>query len=123
MQREFMRFIIAGFGCFLFEIAILYALTDLLGVYYLFSTGVAFVLLVMVNYVLCVSWVFHGARRRSLRAKLIFIGSSVAGLFLNQVSMWFMVEFLGLYYMIAKILTTGIVTTWNYVMKRLALAY
>ena len=121
MQREFVRFVIAGSGCFLLELVILYALTDLLGMYYLFSAGIAFVLSVIVNYILCVSWVFQGSKKRSLMAKIIFVGSSLAGLLINQVSMWFLVEIIGLYYLMAKILATGIVTVCNYVMKRLAL--
>ena len=52
----------------------------------------------------------------------MFVGSSVVGLFLNQVCMYVFVEWLSMYYMIAKLFDTGIVTVWNYVMKKKAIA-
>ena len=48
--------------------------------------------------------------------------SSIAGLFLNQLCMYVFVDFCGVYYMVAKLGATAIVTVWNYVMKRRALA-
>ncbi len=42
------------------------------------------------------------------------------GLGLNQLCMWFFVDVAGLYYMIAKIFATAIVTIWNYITKRKA---
>ena len=35
--------------------------------------------------------------------------------------MWALVDGLGVYYMVAKLFATGVVTVWNYVMKRRAI--
>ena len=56
-----------------------------------------------------------------LYSAAIFIGSSVAGLGLNQLCMWFFVEIIFWHYMLAKLGATVIVTIWNYVMKRKAI--
>ena len=121
MTQQFIRFVIAGGGCFLFELAVLYILTEYCGLHYLISAGIAFTLSVIVNYILCVKWVFHAAKQKSIYATAIFFGSSVFGLAINQFAMWLLVDVIGLYYMMAKIVATGIVTIWNYVMKRYAL--
>ena len=120
MKREIFRFIIAGGGSFVVELAVLYSLTEFVGINYLISAAWAFTISVIVNYFLCAYWVFE-TKKRSLTVTLIFIATSVIGLGINQLCMWFFVEFIGLYYMVAKICSTAVVTIWNFITKRLAL--
>ena len=101
---------------------ILFALTDFFGVHYLYSAGISFTVSVIFNYWLCVVYVFKGAKKQTPKQATIFIGSSIIGLGLNQLCMWFFVEIIFLHYMIAKLGATVIVTLWNYVMKRKAIA-
>ena len=77
-------------------------------------------LAVLVNYWLCIVFVFKDAQVQHLQQKVLFIGSSVVGLGINQFCMWFLVEFMMLHYMVAKVFSTIVVTLWNYVMKRKA---
>jgi len=72
------------------------------------------------TYWLCVVYVFKGAKKQNRKQATLFIGSSIIGLGLNQLCMWLFVELAGMYYMLAKIFATAIVTVWNYVMKRKA---
>ncbi len=118
---EIVRFCFVGGLSLLVDCAILFALTDFAGVHYLYSAAVSFTASVIFNYWLCVKYVFRNARRQTPRQAAIFIGSSVAGLGLNQLCMWFFVEMAGWHYMLAKLGATVIVTLWNYVMKRKAI--
>ena len=104
--HEILRFLLVGGGCFLLDYSLLYVLTEYAGLYYLLSSGISF---------------FHGASAETRRAKVLFFGSSIAGLVLNQLLMWVLVDGLSVYYMLAKIIAAGIVTVWNYVLKRRAL--
>ena len=119
---EIVRFCLVGGLSLLVDCAILFALTDFAGVHYLYSAAVSFTASVIFNYWLCVKYVFRNARRQTPRQAAIFIGSSVAGLGLNQLCMWFFVEVAGWHYMLAKLGATVIVTLWNYVMKRKAIS-
>ena len=98
---EVLRFVLVGGACFLLDYGLLYVLTAHLGVYYL----------------VCV---FRGAAAQTHRAKMLFFGSSIAGLGLNQLLMWSLVDLLHIHYMIAKLIAAGIVMLWNYVLKRRA---
>ena len=120
MKKEIFRFLIAGGGCFAFELLVLYLLTEFVGFNYLMSAAISFTLSVIINYILCAYWVFE-TKKRSLNTTIIFIATSVIGLGINQLCMWIFVEFFGIYYMIAKIFATVIVTIWNFITKRLAL--
>lgn len=117
---EFFRFCIVGGLTFLVDYGLLFLLTDVLGIHYLWSSAWAFMVAVIVNYYLCVSFVFRQAARSPAR-QLVFVGSSLAGLGINQLCMWLLVDKLALHYMLAKIVATGVVMIWNYVMKRMAL--
>ncbi len=119
---EILRFLIAGGSCFILELAVLYILTEFVGFNYLISAAVAFTLAVAINYFLCAYWVF-ATKNRSITTKFIFIATSVIGLGINQLCMWLFVEFCGIYYMLAKIFATAIVTIWNFITKRLALTH
>ena len=92
------------------------------GIPYLWSSGISFTSSVFVNYWLCVIYVFRGAGEQTARQKVLFFGSSIAGLVLNQICMFIFVDICGIYYMLAKLGATAIVTVWNYVMKRRAIA-
>lgn len=117
---EFIRFCVVGGLSLIVDCAILYGLTDFCGVHYLYSAAISFTVSVIFNYWLCVKYVFKNARHQTPRQATIFIGSSVVGLGLNQLCMWFFVEIILLHYMIAKLGATVIVTIWNYIMKRKA---
>lgn len=114
---EVFRFLLVGGGCFILEYVLLYSLTEFAGVPYLISSAAAFTISLIVNYILCVTVVFHGGTRTRTEM-ILFMATSVAGLFINQVSMWFFVEIAGLWYMFAKVIASAIVMIWNYFTKR-----
>ena len=115
---ELVRFCIVGGVCFLVEYALLYSLTEFVGLYYLNSSAIAFIISLILNYWLCLKVVFKVKKKQTPKQATIFIGSSVVGLGLNQLCMWIFVDIFGVYYMLAKIFATAIVTVWNYVTKR-----
>lgn len=117
---EMMRFIIVGVITFVVDYGLLYISTEYIGLYYMYSTAIAFIAAVIFNYWLCVIYVFKNVQRQTSKQAILFVGSSVVGLGLNQICMWFFVEIFGIYYMLAKIISIIIVMAWNYIMKRKA---
>ena len=118
---ELVRFCFVGGLSLIVDCAVLYGLTEIFGVHYLYSAGISFTVSVLFNYWLCVAYVFKGAKKQTTKQATIFIGSSIVGLGLNQICMWFFVEIVSIHYMLAKLGATVIVTIWNYVMKRKAI--
>ena len=67
-------------------------------------------------------YVFHGREDRSRSKEVsIFLGLSVIGLGLNQMAMWLLVDMLGIFYAMAKILAALMVTGYNFISKKIFL--
>ena len=128
---ELLRFAVAGAAGFLVELATLILLREGLGLDTLIATPIAFVLSVIVIYLLCVLWVFHGARRQSQKARMGFFLTSAVGLVLNEGLMllfrvlwgedavlFTVFSFAVSLYVLNKVLATFLVMVWNYVTKR-----
>ena len=113
---EILRFLLVGGGCFVFDYGLMVFLTEAAGLYYLWSSGISFTLSVVLNYWLCVKFVFAQAQHQSPKQ----MSTSVTGLLLTQFFMYVQVDWLGLNYMLAKFVAAGLVTIWNYIWKRKA---
>lgn len=117
---EVFRFLLVGGGCFLLEYGLLFALTEYGGLNPLVSTPIAFTVSLVVNYILCVYVVFH-AEQQSKKQMALFALTSIIGLGINQVVMWFFIDIIGIWYMFAKVVASAVVMVWNYFTKRYVL--
>ena len=131
---EIIRFALTGGVCFVVELAVLILLKGKFGVDTLIATPIAFLISVILNYLLCVVWVFRGAKNRGAGAKAGFLMTSLIGLGLNEVLMLLFRVLLGEdaviltfgsrtinMYVLNKCMATLIVMIWNYFSKRAVL--
>ena len=128
---EVIRFVITGGVCFLIELVALILLRDKAGLDTLVAVPIAFLVSVIVNYLMCVRWVFDGAGEQGNAQRVGFLVTSVAGLLLNELLMWlfrmafgedtvvvWVFSFAVTMYMVNKTIATFIVMVWNYFTKR-----
>ena len=131
---EIIRFAVTGGVCFLVELAVLVLLKGSLGIDTLIATPIAFLVSVILNYLLCVVWVFRGTKNRGAGAQAGFLITSLIGLGLNELLMLLFRLILGEdaviltlgsrtinMYVLNKCLATLIVMIWNYFSKRAVL--
>ena len=130
-MKEIVKFVFTGGVCFLIEYAALIALKEWLRLPVVAATPIAFLISVVFNYLLCVKWVFSGAKEGNKKAQIGFALTSVMGLFLNWAIMWALTTLLGedgvllsllgveiKVYMLNKVIATALVMVWNYCTKR-----
>lgn len=120
--KQIMRFGVVGVISFLVDYGILYVLTEKANIYYLLSAGISFTVSVVINYLLSMSWVFKSNKKRGKKEEfIIFVVLSLGGLLLNQVMMYVFVDYMNVYYLLAKIVATAIVMIYNFISRKLIL--
>lgn len=113
------RYLISGGLAFCVDFGVLYLLTDWLGIYYLLSSCISFSCGLVVTYLMSILWVFdYRSQESRWKEFLIFVLIGVIGLGLTSFFMWLFTTEMGIHYMISKIITTVIVTLWNFVAKK-----
>lgn len=110
-QYRFVRFVISGGFATLTNLAVVYLCTDVLGVYYLASSAVAFICAFAVSFTLQKFWTFDNRSLEVVHQQLI-LALMVAGanLLVNTLFMYSFVEYVGLHYLLAQIATSALIS-------------
>lgn len=120
--QQIIRFGFVGGGAFAIDYGVMIFFTEVVGISYLISSAISFVVSVIFNYILSVKWVFDVSGERSQAQDLVvFMVLSIIGLGINQLIMWLAVEKLYIFYMLAKIGATSVVMIYNFVTRKLFL--
>lgn len=119
---QLFRYGFVGGAAFLVDYGALYILTEFAGFHYLLSATIAFILGLLTNYLLSISWVFNnGKMSNRLLEFLVFALIGVIGLGLNTIIMYISTDLLGVHYMISKIISTVLVFFWNFFARKFIL--
>jgi putative flippase GtrA len=70
-----------------------------------------------VNYFLNYYFTFR-SKRRHIEAIVQFYVVAATGFLLNAIFMWLLANLLGVYYLLAQLITTGLVLLWNFWINR-----
>src|SRR5262245_47071048 len=111
------RYSVVGVSTFLFDLLLLYVLTDFLLWNYLVSAATAFTIAVTVNYVLSRHYVFKGTLRSVGSGYAAFLAIAGAGLATITVLMALFVEVFHWNYLWSRVFIAAIVGMWNYLMN------
>jgi len=121
-QVQLFRYLWVGGFAFIIDYGSLFVLTDFFHVDYLFSAAISFILGLVVNYILSTMWVFSESRLNNKWAEFVaFATIGIVGLVLNEIIMYICCEIFGIYYMISKLCSTGVVFFWNFFARKIAL--
>lgn len=117
--EELIKFAVNGAVCFVIDWSVMMLIMTYTNLPDWFAIGAGFVVSVIVNYIICVLWVFQGAGRQSFVQQVVFVGSSIVGLFLTEWLMSLFMVYLSV--TLSKIITTLIVMIFNFIFKRFAI--
>lgn len=115
------RYLISGGTAFIVDYTILYLLVNIAGLHYQIAAGCGFAVGLLITYLMSVYWVFDERRFKHKSLELgIFALIGIIGLGLNSLFMWIFRDLLQIDNLLAdKILTTIIVSAWNFLGKKL----
>ena len=115
--RRFLRYSVVGTSTFALDLALLFVFTDFLGIYYVFSAGLAFAVAVSVNYLFARSHVFPETEREFKTGYGLFMLIAGTGLLAVMGLMYLAVDVLGFGYIVSRIAIAGFVGLWSYFMN------
>ena len=119
---QIFKFAIVGGIATVIDFVFLYIFREFCHFPVLVSNTLSFCISVIYNYIASVKWVFDVNKEKDAKKQfIIFIVFSVMGLLLNDLIMWISVDFLSIYYLLAKIIATSIVMIFNFVTRKMFL--
>ena len=119
---QLFRYTFVGGAAFLVDIGSLYILTSFVGIYYLISAAIAFILGLIVNYLLSIGWVFNNRTLDSAKLEFgVFALIGVVGLGFNEVLIWFFTDYVHIFYLISKMIAAVLILFWNFFARKFTL--
>lgn len=95
------------------QYTILIVLTEWVGLAAVYASAIGYAISSVLNYLMKYHWVFASDKKHRSTAPRYFL-ISLTGLSLNTALMYLGTQVLDWHYLIAQILTTGLVLVWNF---------
>lgn len=115
LTKEFFKFALVGLAGTIINLAILYLLTELFGIYYIVSAIFGFIVAVTSNFILNKIWTFNEDIRENAFSKYgKFFIVSIIGLIVNLIFLYIFTEYFGIYYLISQVLAIGLALFVNF---------
>lgn len=112
--KRFLKYTLVGGSTFLFDLLLIWLMTEFLGVPYWLSTALGFLAAVSVNYFISRKYVFRGTARKVHHGYLYFMSLAGGGALLVTAAVTALVSGLGLHYLVARVLVACVMGTLNY---------
>ena len=121
--KQFASYLVVGGMATVVEWMGFFILNQLLGIQYLISTTIAFCISTQANLVLGRKMTFKEACQNggSLKEVISIYAASIIGLMMNLALMYLMVSKMNIPAGLSKIIATGIVFFWNFLIRKLAI--
>lgn len=121
LSVQFIRYAVVGGIATCVDWGIFYLFEAVLRTHYLIALVVAFMTGITVNFILSKLWVFNAGRYQLRKEFLYFTVIGLIGLLFSVVMMKFMIELLNVLPMIARMLTTFVILSWNFTARKYVL--
>ncbi len=118
LQQKFIRFSISGGIATAIDIFFLYLFTDIVGIWYLISAVLSFIIGSAIHYLISRYWVFKSDNTKRTKEFLSFFLIHTGNLIISITLLYLLVEYIHLWYILAKILTVAITVFTNFVLQK-----
>ncbi len=96
----------------------LFFLTSYIGIWYWYSAAISFIIGSIINYSINKKLTFKNKYKKIHVQYLLFVVIAFTSLIWNQIIMYVGVEYVHLHYLVAKIISLGLVFIWSFTMHK-----
>ena len=114
LHKQAMLFVIVGGVCFFVDMLILLFLVEILKVNVIISNCISVIIATYVAYVLNVKYIFQNGKYEIKKEITLFYIFSAISFLLNESFLYVLVEFLLMWYVLAKVIVTIVVALFNF---------
>ncbi len=113
------RYVAAGLTGAGTQIGLLYIFTDLVKIWYIYSSIIAFIVAIIVSFLLQKFWTFKDRTTQQIHHQAIkYLATAITGLIVNTVLMYLFVDLIGIWYILAQIIIGAIIMVFNFLMYK-----
>ena len=116
--KQFFKYCVVGISGTFIDLALLYSFVEFAHLNVFIATTLSFLVAVINNYTWNKVWTFKDRSTKYSKQFLQFFLVSCTGLALTLSFMYIFINIIGIWYMIAKALTSLLVLTWNFLANK-----
>jgi len=117
-NQQFILYFMIGSVAALIDFTLVFVFTSILGIYYLLSVVLSYPVAVSVHFTLNKKFNFKDTSKKVVKQFILFVSITLSSVVLTLIIMYFLVEFLGIWYLIAKAIAMVIVVFYTFNMNR-----
>jgi putative flippase GtrA len=118
-NKLYIKFFITGIICASLDLSLIFILTDIVGVWYLFSVIFVYIVSFFTSFYLQKYWTFKDGRKRIFYEQLFtYFSVGLINLLLNASGVYILVERFGFYYLFAQIIMMGLLSIESFLVYR-----
>ena len=116
--KVYIKYIISGCTGALVNLSTLFILTEFAHVYYLLSAVIAFFVSLTVGFNLQKKWTFRDDNKKVFKQVALYFTITGANLFINMSLLYFLVEKLDVWYMLAQVIIYGSLSIFSFILYK-----
>ena len=116
--KIYIKYIISGSTGALVNLTTLFVLTEFAHVYYLLSAILAFFVSLAVSFNLQKRWTFQNNDKKVFKQIIIYFIVTSSNLLINMVLLYFLVEKLDIWYMLAQVIIYGSLSVFSFILYK-----
>jgi putative flippase GtrA len=114
-----LRYFCAGITGASTQIGLLYLFTDIVGIWYIYSSMMAFAAALCVSFLLQKFWTFNDRGINKAHHQFLrYFGVAVAGILINTALMFLFVDIAGIWYILAQVIAGAFIMVFNFLMYK-----
>lgn len=117
-KKQLIKFAISGGTAFSVDLLLLFLLTDIFKIWYIYSASMAFIVAFFVSFYLQKFWTFRDKNKKVYKQMLVFFFTGAANVMVNAGGMYLIVDKLGIKYLFAQTIMTALLSICSFLIYR-----